>query len=224
MDVQEEHATQERQVNEVPKDTWYIQRKRDGLIEGRIVFNATAELEIKQSIQLQQNQDEYFKNYTWGISPRSISIRSETAPRNPTEGENNFPPIAFKHDVRGLPINIYYITSQEFGTSIFAKQEGLLIFCKWTSIYYNGGVARGRYCELTYFVEVKGDELIPNWKLFKLGNTDIETCGLKYLDCFRHHYRESSEKLYRISQVSIPTLEEAPDTVNRIILTDEIRL
>ena len=216
MSQEQQRNNQEDEFNGVPSDTWYITRKRDGQVEGRITL--TTGLEIKQQ-QIAPIQED------WSVSPRNISIKSVVAPEYITRGDA--PPVtpyAFRQDVRGVSTGIYLITSQEFGTSIFAKQEGILIFCKWTNIYYSGGESKGRYCELTYFIEVKDDELIPNWKLFQLGSTDIETCGLRYLDCFRHHFVESTRKLYRISQVVIPTIEEAPGKVNRIILLDEIQL
>ena len=225
MDVQDDHEeppTPEEEVTVHPRDIWYIKRKSNGQIEGEITFNETSGLEIKPS-QLNAPslpQDDQRDFWARSVTPRQISIQAQVR-KGDDQPLSDF---EYQYEVKGVQTGFHLITSLEFGTAIFAKQEGLLIFCKWTDIYYNCGGPKAKYCELTYFIEVKGDELIPNWKLFQLGRTDIETCGLQYLDCFRHHYRESAQKIYRISQVSIPTIENAQGHVNRIILLDRIQL
>jgi hypothetical protein len=226
MDVQDDHEeppTPEEEVTVHPRDIWYIKRKSNGQIEGEITFNETAGLEIKPS-QLNApslpQDDQRSDFWARSVTPRQISIQAQVR-KGDDQPLSDF---EIQYEVKGVQTGFHLITSLEFGTAIFAKQEGLLIFCKWIDIYYNCGGPKAKYCELTYFIEVRGDELIPNWKLFQLGRTDIETCGLQYLDCFRHHYRESAQKIYRISQVSIPTIENAQGHVNRIILLDRIQL
>jgi hypothetical protein len=109
------------------------------------------------------------------ISPRNITLVS-TAQKSLTGTQEEPPHERFitQRPIKGIYCSVFGITVQELGEILFTNQEGRIVFAKYTNYYYKGGKEKGKYCQLTYFSQVRPSNTIPNWKIYCLGNKHIK--------------------------------------------------
>jgi hypothetical protein len=108
---------------------------------------------------------------------------------------------------------VFGITIKEFGEIIFAKQEGHIVFAKWINFNYKGGREKGRYCQLTYFLQVDLTGTIPNWKFYSLGSKHGKIPTGSHESYLIIH--KQNKVLYRISKVEIPWVETSTQVVEK---------
>jgi hypothetical protein len=109
---------------------------------------------------------------------------------------------------------VFGITIKEFGEIIFAKQEGHIVCANWINFYYKGGREKGRYFQLTQFLQVDPTNTIPNWKFYCLGSEHGKIPSGSHESYSIIH--KQHKVLYRISKVEIPPVETSTQVVENI--------
>jgi hypothetical protein len=166
---------------------YYISRRRDGEIQGKI--------EVKDNLvvtpaRIPQPRTLTLEQIERKVSPRKVTIQTTSL----TEFLSGNKEI-ISHEryiktiqIKGTGCGVYAITKKEFGEIIFAAQVGHIICAKWIPYYWKSGEGKGRYCEITYFIEVH----IPE---------------NSHEDFTEDTHR--IEKFYRISKVEQPPVENS---------------
>jgi hypothetical protein len=211
--VQDETLNEEDELHTYSTDVYYISRRRDGEIFGKIELNHNEHLlitpaRIPQPRVLTEEQIER------KVSPRQITIQTHSWTES-LSGNKEINHERFQRSVqiKGTGCGVFVITKKEFGEIIFAAQLGHIICAKWIPYYYKSGEAKGRYCVLTYFIEVDIANTIPNWKLYCVGNELIIPENSHY-DFQSNSHR--IENFYRISKVEQPPVENCVAIVKKI--------
>jgi hypothetical protein len=184
---------------------YYISRRRDGEIQGKI--------EVKDNLvvtpaRIPQPRTLTLEQIERKVSPRKVTIQT-TSLTELLSGNKEI----ISHEryiktiqIKGTGCGVYAITKKEFGEIIFAAQVGHIICAKWIPYYWKSGEGKGRYCEITYFIEVHPDNAIPNWKLYCVGQEqDIPENSHEDFTEDTHRI----EKFYRISKVEQPPVENS---------------
>jgi hypothetical protein len=201
--VQEEIINQEEDFRGNSTKIYYIVSMVTGRAQGKIELHQTEDLEILPA-RIPEPDHITAQQVDALISPRNITL--VTTAKKSLTGRHESPPherFLGQRIIRGIHCSVFGITIKEFGEIIFAKQEGRIVCAKFINFYYKGGKEKGKYCQLTYFLQVDPSNTIPNWKFYCLGNE----YGNKLPSGSHSSYSEIHKintVLYRISKVEIP--------------------
>jgi hypothetical protein len=160
---QEEYINQEEDFQGNSTDIYYIVNKATGRAQGKIKLHQIENLAIVPA-RIPEPDQITAQQVDALISPRNITLVT-TAKKSLTGRPESPPHKRFVGQIiRGIHRSVFGITIKEFGEIIFAKQEGRIVCAKYINFYYKGGKEKGKYCQLTHFLQVDPANTIPNWK------------------------------------------------------------
>jgi hypothetical protein len=201
-------------------DVYYITRKRDGHVQGKIELHTYEDLVIIPA-PIREPKEVTEEQIKRKVSPRNITIarQSQKTLSDKPEAETHERHYS-TYTIEGVNCSVYIITKLEFGEIIHAKQNNRIVTRKWINYYYKGGKEKGRYCELTYFIAIDPNKAIPNWKFYCLGEElrVPENSHTDFSQILKHH-----SQLFRIYKVEIPPIEDSElviDSIKRELTID----
>jgi hypothetical protein len=211
---QEEYINQEEDFQGNSTDIYYIVNKYTGRAQGKIELHQIENLAIVPA-RIPEPDHITAQQVDALNSPRNITL--VTTAKKSLTGRQESPPherFVGQRIIRGIHLSVFGITIKEFGEIIFAKQEGRIVCAKYINFYYKGGKEKGKYCQLTYFLQVDPTNTILNWKFYCLGNEHVKLPSDSHTSY--SEVNKSHTVLYPISKVKIPPVGTATQVVENI--------